>query len=80
MTPQERNNLLLEIYDYQVTQGHTRGGSKNRRDVGEENWAKELAIVEYWEQKGLVDKTIVSGFVELKLTSNGINYVERELI
>lgn len=80
VTPLERENFLLEIYDYQIEKGNSRGGQKNRKDVGEDNWRKEISIASYWEERGYIKKHLTMGFIGLQLTQQGIDYVERELL
>jgi hypothetical protein len=79
MDKEKREKFLLELYDFQIKQGHTKGAQINRRDNHE--FKEDIAIVNYWEEKGIIEVVAkASGFWVIKLTSYGIDYVENNLV
>jgi hypothetical protein len=79
MDKEKREKFLLELYDFQIKQGHTNGAQISRQDDNE--FRENLAIVNYWEEKGIIEVIAkATGFVVVKLTSYGIDYVENNLV
>jgi hypothetical protein len=77
MNIEQRNNFLKSIYDFQVVKGN-RSAQINRVDDVE--FRNTLSLIEYWLDKGYLEKVAhASGYIVVKLTSRGIDYVEREL-
>lgn len=80
MTKEQREEFLLELYEHQINQGHSTAGLKKDQNDPDDDYREKVSIVEYWNDKGLVDKVAHSThFINFKLTSLGIDYVEENL-
>lgn len=81
MRKEEREELLLELYKWQVEQGHSKGGQINRDPSNPDDYRNKREIVKYWEEKGIIEVVAeATGFISIKLTSYGIDYVEENLL
>ncbi len=80
MAKEEREKFILELYNYQVKQGNSCGGYK--KDFSNpEDYRQKVNIVEYWEEKGIVQVIAKAiGFINFKLTSYGIDYIEKNYL
>lgn len=80
MNKEQRESLLIDVYKHQVENG-MRFLQINRDLSKDEEYRSILKIVEYWEQKGILEYTVRAlGFTGIKLTAYGIDYVEESLV
>lgn len=79
MTPAKRNEFLIDLYKFQVEENHAKGGQITRSSITDEEYREQLTIANYWEEKGVITKNLAAGFILIKLTSYGIDYVEGTL-
>ncbi len=81
MDKEKREKFLLELYDFQIKQGHMKGVQINRQGPHDSEFRENLAIINYWEEKGIIEVVAKAiGFWVIKLTSYGIDYVENTLM
>lgn len=81
MTNEKRDEFLRDLYQFQVEQGHSKGGQITRNSMTPEEYREKQAIIDYWKGKGIVSvEAAATGFVLAKLTSFGIDHVERQLL
>lgn len=74
----EAEQMLLELYNYTIV-GKKDSAQINRAD--NDQWRELLRIIDYLVEKGLIKKVgAAMGFVIIKLTSYGVDFVEDELI
>ncbi|MEK3947356.1 hypothetical protein MHB46_02545 [Paenibacillus sp. FSL H7-0703] len=80
MQKHEREQLLVDLYEHQISQGHINGGGLKKDNSNPEDYITKRAIVKFWEEQGVIEKTAEAiGFINFKLTAYGIEYVEQNL-
>jgi len=80
MTKQQRDEFLSELYEHQITNGNSSAGYERDHNNPNDNYLEKLNIVKYWIEKGMVEKQAEAlGFINFRLTSSGIDYVEENL-
>lgn len=79
MEKKEREQLLLDLYEFQVIKGNSRA-STHKDQSNPEVYQKRRVIILFWTEQGIIDKVAESThFIEFKLTAYGIEYVEQNL-
>lgn len=77
---EKSDNMLKELYEFQVLNGKN-GAQINRNYNDDNNWREQLNVVQYLEEKGYIEKVAhAMGFIIIRLTAFGIDYVEENLL
>lgn len=80
MTKQQRDEFLLGVYEHQITNGHSNAGFSKDYNNPDDDYHEKVKIVQYWIDKGALEKQAEAiGFINFRLTSFGIDYVEDNL-
>ncbi|EON72261.1 hypothetical protein H131_11818 [Lysinibacillus sphaericus OT4b.31] len=74
---EKAEKMLIELYDFTI-RGNKSSAQINRED--DYQWREDLRTIDYLVEKRLIEKKAATGFVIIKLTSHGIDFVEDELI
>ncbi|QDZ98986.1 hypothetical protein D0439_10230 [Lysinibacillus fusiformis] len=74
---EKAEKMLIELYNFTIR------GNKSSAQIDRENvqqWAEDNRTIDFLVEKRLIEKKAATGFVIIKLTAHGIEFVEDELL